>query len=180
MRPAYRPALPNLPAMPLPSNPAQASLPDVLQARLRLGLRNWAKRTLLWSAFLAIFSVHFPALKFVLLGWIVFSALSLALLLAGLKLARNLKGGTTFSFGMGGMGNPVGQMPGPFAQSGSFASAEDVATPQAAPDDPPPRARGGASNEVIEIDAEVLPPEEPESADHTSHRQPKPREIYEG
>lgn len=160
--------------MPISTDPAQGSLPEILQARLRQGLRNWAKRTLLWSAFLAIFSVHFPTLKVILAFWIVFSVLHLAMILAGMKLARNLTGGgTTVSFGMGG--GPVHS--GAFGQAGPFAGSGDVSTPQASPDDPPPRAKDDrqGAGEVIEIDAEVLPPDTP-----APHRQPKPREIHEG
>lgn len=139
---------------PPPSSPG--SLPDVLQARLRVGLQNWFKRTVLWGALFAIFSVQMPFLKAVLVGWIIFSGISLAFLLIGLKLAKHLKGGSV-SFGMGGMPQAQG-FPAPNAQ-----------------DEPPPRAPAGASNEVIEIDAEVLPPESP-----APHRTPKAKEIHEG
>ncbi|MDB6136507.1 MAG: hypothetical protein JWM59_4750 [Verrucomicrobiales bacterium] len=143
--------------LPSPSNSGSGSLPDMLQARLRQGLANWTKRTFLWGALFAIFSVHFPFLKAVLVGWIIFSAISLAFLLLGLKIAKNLKG-TTVSFGMGGM--PAGQ---------EFPTAS-------LQEEPPPRAPASSANpsEVIEIDAEVLPPETP-----PPHRTPRSREIQD-
>ncbi|MES2706691.1 MAG: hypothetical protein V4726_08835 [Verrucomicrobiota bacterium] len=139
----------------LSSNSSPGSLPDALQARLRLALMNWTKRTLLWGAFLAIFSIQIPFLKAVLVGWIIFSAISLAFLLLGMKFAKHLKTGSV-SFGMGG------------------APRSQGFPPQNAQDEPPPRAPGGPG-EVIEIDAEVLPPETP-----APHRTPKVREIHEG
>ena len=59
------------------------NLPDLLRARLKLGLFNWGKRTLIWTAFLGIVSTLAPGLRFLLVGWLVFSAISLAALLLG-------------------------------------------------------------------------------------------------
>lgn len=110
-----------------------------LEVRLRLGLKNWAKRTLLWGSFFFIFSLRVPFFKFLLVAWIIFSCISLAFLLLGLKLAKNLQGGA-FTFNVGG--RPV---------------SNQAARPQ---DEPPPRV-ASTPGEVIEIDTEVLPPENP-------------------
>ena len=77
------------------------NLPELLQARLKLGLFNWGKRTVIWTMALGLLSAIAPGLRFLLIGWLIFSALSLAALLLGLKLAKNLRVSTaTFPQGM--------------------------------------------------------------------------------
>lgn len=123
-----------------------------LEARLRLGLRNWTKRTFLWGSFFFIFSLRVPFLRYLLAAWIVFSGVSLAFLLLGLKLAKNLQGGA-FTFKVGGMPAP------------------HQARPQ---DEPSPRV-ASTPGEVIEIDTEVLPPENPVS----EGRAAIPRQVHD-
>lgn len=125
------------------------NLPDLLQARLKLGLMNWGKRTLIWTAALGLLSTQSPFFKVVLIGWLLFSAISLAGLLLGLKLASHLKTGTAAAFPQG-MNEPRdvgGGRPDPLPQ-------EDFPSYHA------PSGRHAVSDEIIEIEAEVLPPEE--------------------
>ncbi len=74
------------------------NLPELLQARLKLGLLNWGKRTVIWTLVLGLLTAMAPGLRFLLIAWLLFSALSLAALLLGLKLAKNLKVTTTAAF----------------------------------------------------------------------------------
>jgi hypothetical protein len=55
------------------------NLPELLQARLKLGLFNWGKRTLIWSMALALLARVVPGLWFLLIGWLIFSALILVI-----------------------------------------------------------------------------------------------------
>jgi hypothetical protein len=121
------------------------NLPELLQARLKLGLFNWGKRTLIWTTVLGLLSTQVPPFKVLLIGWIVFSAISLAGLLLGLKLAKHLKTGTTASFP-----HPTGE---PRDVGGNRLEPVD-------PNEHPERStrRSSADDEIIEIEAEVLPP----------------------
>ncbi len=124
------------------------NLPELLQARLKLGLFNWGKRTVIWTMALGLLSAIAPGLRFLLIGWLLFSALSLAALLLGLKLAKNLRVSTaTFPQGM----NEPRDVGGDRMESGD------------ADDDYPSHhahtGRNAVSDEIIEIEAEVLPPE---------------------
>ncbi len=117
------------------------NLPDLLQARLKLGLLNWGRRTLLWTAVLALLSSQIPFFKVALIAWIIYSGLALVGLLLGLKFAKHLKVGAAFS-----------SPPAPPRDVGGDRPAEaDLA--DAAPGD----------QEIIDIEAEVLPPEPPRS-----------------
>ncbi len=125
------------------------NLPELLQARLKLGLFNWGKRTFIWTMALGLLTAMAPGLRFLLIAWLIFSALSLAALLLGLKLAKNLKVGTATAFSQAGNEprDVGGHRPEP-------AEVED--------DDPHHQAHTGrhaVSDEIIEIEAEVLPPE---------------------
>lgn len=129
-------------------NPPQ-NLTELLQARLKLGLFNWGKRTVIWTLVLGLLSAVAPGLRFLLIGWLLFSAISLAALLFGLKLAKNFKAGSVSAFPA--PGNEPRDVGGP---------RPDI--PEEAPDFPSPHARRGrsaVSDEIIEIEAEVLPPE---------------------
>lgn len=124
------------------------NLPEVLQARLKLGLVNWVRRTLVWTGILGLLSAMAPGMRVFLIAWLVFSAISLAALLFGLKLAKHLKTGTASVFPQG-MNEPRdvgGTRPDPIDD-----------------EDPAPhhghRGRNAVSDEIIEIEAEVLPPE---------------------
>ena len=123
------------------------NLPELLQARLKLGLFNWGKRTVIWTMALGLLSAIAPGLRFLLIGWLIFSALSLAALLLGLKLAKNLKVSTaTFPQGMNEPRDVGGDR---MESSGDY-------------DYPSHHAHTGGnavSDEIIEIEAEVLPPE---------------------
>ena len=124
------------------------NLPDVLQARLKLGLFNWGKRTVIWTMALGLLTAIAPGLRFILIGWLLFSAISLAALLLGLKLAKNLKTGTgAFSTGRDEPRDVGGTRP------------EPVETDDHYPDHQTHTGRNAVSDEIIEIEAEVMPPE---------------------
>lgn len=126
------------------------NLPELLQARLRLGLFNWGKRTLIWTMALGLITAMAPGLRFLLIGWLLFSALSLVALLVGLKLAKNLKVSTTAAF------------PREHDQPrdvGGHRPGSDLDEPE--PRHPSHTGRTAVSDEIIEIEAEVLPPETP-------------------
>lgn len=125
------------------------NLPDLLQARLKLSLLNWSRRTLIWSAVLGLFAMQVPFAKVLLIGWLVFSGLSLAGLLLGLKLARHLKTATV---------TPITVNRTPHAHSGPIGDQE--MTPEGFPRDGHSGRREVVEGEVIEIDAEVLPADE--------------------
>lgn len=132
------------------------NLPEIIQARLKLGLFNWGKRTIIWTLALGLLTAVAPGLKFILIAWLIFSALSLAGLLLGLKLAQNLKTGGAGAF-MGTMGN-MGQPSEPRHAGGHRPEVDE----DHAADFPPAQAHSGraaVSDEIIEIEAEVLPPE---------------------
>ena len=128
------------------------NLPEVLQARLRQGLFNWGKRTIIVTTVLVLLSMRFPPLKLLLIAWIVFSLFSLAALLLGMKLAKHLKTGTFSAF-------PQGGQPEPRDVGG------DRHDPELDPESdfhqhPGSRhAHTTLNDEIIEIEAEVLPPE---------------------
>lgn len=124
------------------------NVPEILQARLKLGLLNWGRRTLIWTTVLGLLSTQIPFARVLLIGWIVFSVISLAGLLLGLKLASHLKAGTTTAFPQG-MNEPRdvgGDRPEPLS--------EDTYPPHH-----PHTGRNAVSDEIIEIETEVLPPE---------------------
>ncbi len=130
------------------------NLPELLQARMKLALFNWGKRTFIWSLALGLLSAMAPSLRFLLILWLVFSAFSLAAILIGLKIAKNLKFGSTSAFPSPGPNEPRdvgGHRPPPH-------EAEDDPSPQPAHG---PSKRSAASDEIIEIEAEVLPPDRP-------------------
>lgn len=125
------------------------NLPEVLQARLRLALFNWGKRTLIGTTLLGLLSTRVPFFKAVLIAWIVFSLFSLAALLLGMKLAKHLKTGTFSAF-------PQGGQPEPRDVGGDRPDHDSE------PEYPTPGGRHShqtLSDEIIEIEAEVLPPE---------------------
>jgi hypothetical protein len=129
------------------------NLPELLQARRKLGLFNWGKRTLIWSMALALLASVAPGLRFLLIGWLIFSALSLAILLIGLKVAGALKTGTISTF--------------PGTATCAPGEPRDVGgtRPEFTPQEEFPgrhahAARPAVSDEIIEIEAEVLPPEQ--------------------
>ena len=124
------------------------NLPDLLQARLKLGLFNWGKRTITWTLALGLLSAIAPAMKVFLIAWLLFSALSLAALLLGLKLARNFKAGTAAAFPQSR--NQPRDVGGP---------RPEPLTEEVYPTHQAHTGRNGASDEIIEIEAEVLPPE---------------------
>ena len=137
------PSLPSRQPMSAPQN-----LPELLQARLKLGLVNWVRRTLLWACVLGLLSTQIPPFRVLLIAWLIFSAFSLAALLFGLKLAKHLKTGTASVFPQG-MSEPRdvgGTRPDPIDE-----------------ENPAPHhghtGRNAVSDEIIEIEAEVLPPE---------------------
>lgn len=124
------------------------NLPELLQARLKLGLVNWARRTLIWTGVLGLLTAMAPGMKFLLIAWLLFSAFSLAALLFGLKLAKHLKTNTS----------------GVFPQS--MKEPRDVGGTRPVPIDEEEAApyhhhtgRNAVSDEIIEIEAEVLPPD---------------------
>jgi hypothetical protein len=124
------------------------NLPELLQARLKLGLFNWGKRTVIWTMALGLLTAMAPGMRFFLIAWLIFSAFSLAALLLGLKLAKNLKvAATTFPQGM----NEPRDVGGDRMESSD--EADDY------PSHHSHRGRNGVSDEIIEIEAEVLPPE---------------------
>ncbi|MES2468375.1 MAG: hypothetical protein V4675_13800 [Verrucomicrobiota bacterium] len=124
------------------------NLPELLQARLKLGLFNWGKRTVIWTMALGLLSAIAPGLRFLLIGWLIFSALSLAALLLGLKLAKNLRVSTaTFPQGM----NEARDVGGDRMESSD--EADDY------PSHHSHTGRNAVSDEIIEIEAEILPPE---------------------
>ncbi len=124
------------------------NLPELLQARLKLGLFNWGKRTVIWTMALGLLTAMAPGMRFFLIAWLIFSALSLAALLLGLKLAKNLKVSTaTFPQGMNEPRDVGGTRPEP-------AEVEDDY-----PHHHTHTGRNAVNDEVIEIEAEVLPPE---------------------
>lgn len=125
------------------------NLPELLQARLKLGLFNWGKRTVIWTMALGLLSAIAPGLRFLLVGWLVFSALSLAALLLGLKLAKNLKVSTATAF-------PTGRNE-PRDVGGT--RPEPAAVEEDSPYHQAHTGRNAVSDEIIEIEAEVLPPE---------------------
>jgi hypothetical protein len=125
------------------------NLPELLQARLKLGLFNWGKRTVIWTLALGLLTAMAPGLRFLLIGWLLFSALSLIALLVGLKLAKGLKVSTTAAF--------PGERNEPRDVGGTRPEPAEV-------DDGTPHrhthtGRNEVSDEIIEIEAEVLPPE---------------------
>ena len=123
------------------------NLPELLQARLKLGLFNWGKRTVIWTMALGLLSAIAPGMRFLLIGWLIFSALSLGALLLGLKLAKNLKVSTaTFPQGM----NEPRDVGGDRMESSDH---DDYPSHHAH------TGRNAVSDEIIEIEAEVLPPE---------------------
>ena len=123
------------------------NLPELLQARLKLGLFNWGKRTVIWTMALGLLSAIAPGMRFLLIGWLIFSALSLGALLLGLKLAKNLKVSTaTFPQGM----NEPRDVGGDRMESSDH---DDYLSHHAH------TGRNAVSDEIIEIEAEVLPPE---------------------
>lgn len=124
---------------------APPNLPELLQARLKLGLFNWGKRTLIWTTALGLLATQVPLFKILLIGWIVYSAVSLAAILLGLKLANHLKMGTS-SFPQ-----PVDE---PRDVGNGRTEPMDSSTPQAGS-----ARRSAVDDEIIEIEAEVLPPE---------------------
>lgn len=127
------------------SNPQNLS--DLLQARLKLSLFNWAKRTLLWTAALGLLTTQVPPVRFLLIGWILFSAISLVGLLLGLKIAGKLKTKITFNF-------PQSSDEPRNVSNGRGEIREEET------DLPPVQGRRTAVNdEIIDIEAEVLPPE---------------------
>ncbi len=127
------------------SNPQNLS--DLLQARLKLSLFNWAKRTLLWTAALGLLTTQVPPVRFLLIGWILFSAISLVGLLLGLKIAGKLKTKITFNF-------PQSSDEPRNVSNGRGELREEET------DLPPVQGRRTAVNdEIIDIEAEVLPPE---------------------
>ena len=131
-------------------NPPQ-NLPDILQARLKLGLFNWGKRTVIWTLALGLLSAVAPMMRFLLIGWLLFSALSLAALLLGLKLAKNFKAGAATAFPEGGdEPRDVGGI-----------RPEPVEVAEDSPHYQAHTGRNAVSDEIIEIEAEVLPPERP-------------------
>ena len=124
------------------------NLPELLQARLKLGLFNWGKRTVIWTMALGLLTAMAPGMRFLLIAWLIFSAFSLAALLLGLKLAKNLKvAATTYPQGM----NEPRDVGGDRMESSD--EADDY------PSHHSHRGRNGVSDEIIEIEAEVLPPE---------------------
>ena len=127
------------------------NLPDLLQARLKLGLFNWGKRTIIWTLALGLLTAMAPGLRFLLIGWLLFSALSLAALLVGLKLAKNFKAGTAAAFPQ--RSNESRDVGGPRPEA--VEREEDYPTNHAH------TGRNAVSDEIIEIEAEVLPPEPP-------------------
>lgn len=127
------------------------NLPELLQARLQLGLFNWGKRTVIWTMALGLLTALAPGLRFILIAWLIYSALSLAALLLGLKLAKNLKTGATAAFPTNrDQPRDVGG-----TRPESIEPEDDSPTRQAH------TGRNTASDEIIEIEAEVLPPERP-------------------
>lgn len=138
------------------------NLPEMLQARLKLGLFNWGKRTVIWSAVLGLLSTQAPPFRFLLVGWIIFSLISLAAILVGMKIARNLQSvtmGTTGFGGAGGMGSAPG-VPGVTDGSSYSYPGSDTAFADADPGSARATHRPiPQDGEVIEIEAEVLPPE---------------------
>ena len=127
------------------SNPQNLS--DLLQARLKLSLFNWAKRTLLWTAALGLLTTQVPPVRFLLIGWILFSAISLVGLLLGLKIAGKLKTKITFNF-------PQSSDEPRNVSNGRGEIREEET------DLPPVQGRRTAVNDkIIDIEAEVLPPE---------------------
>ncbi|MDB6071125.1 MAG: hypothetical protein JWL81_2296 [Verrucomicrobiales bacterium] len=132
------------------------NLPEVLQARLRLGLFNWGKRTIIGTTLIGLISTRVPFFKLVLIAWIVFSLFSLAALLLGMKLAKHLKTGTFSAFPQGGQPEPrdVG------------GDRPDHDPEPEIPHSHHPGARHSnptLNDEIIEIEAEVLPPEKTKS-----------------
>ncbi len=124
------------------------NLPELLQARLKLGLFNWGKRTITWTLVLGLLTAMAPGLRFLLIAWLLFSALSLVALLVGLKLANNLKVNTSvFPQGMNEPRDVGGTRPEP-------AEVEDNTPHRHAHS-----GRNEVGDEIIEIEAEVLPPE---------------------
>ena len=124
------------------------NLPELLQARLKLGLFNWGKRTVIWTMALGLLTAMAPGMRFFLIAWLIFSALSLAALLLGLKLAKNLRVSTaTFPQGM----NEPRDVGGDRMESSD--DADDYPSHHAH------SGRNAVSDEIIEIEAEVLPPE---------------------
>ena len=124
------------------------NLPELLQARLKLGLVNWARRTLIWTGVLGLLTAMAPGMRFFLIAWLLFSAFSLAALLFGLKLAKHLKTGTTGTFPQG-MNEPRdvgGTRPVPLDEDETPTHYDHT-------------RRNAVSDEIIEIEAEVLPPE---------------------
>jgi hypothetical protein len=124
------------------------NLPELLQAKLKLALVNWARRTVIWTGILGLLSAMAPGIWVFLIAWLVFSAFSLAALLFGLKLAKNLKTGTASGFPQG--------MHEPRDVGGTRPDSIDE-------EDPAPHhghsGRNAVNDEIIEIEAEVLPPE---------------------
>ena len=125
------------------------NLPELLQARLKLGLFNWGKRTVIWTVALGLLTAIAPGMRFVLIAWLMFSAFSLAALLLGLKLAKNLKVGTPTAF-------PTGRNE---PRDVGGIRPEPAAEEQEHPHHHAHTGRNAVSDEIIEIEAEVLPPD---------------------
>ena len=135
--------------------PAPQNLPEMLQARLQLGLFNWVKRTATWTLVLGGVSLLAPGLKFLLIGWWLFSGLSLAAILLGMKFASKLKSGVGAGTVGGGVGEPrvVGGTRPAAAAEEDFPTASGHHRPHGH------QGHAAADDEIIEIEAEVLPPE---------------------
>jgi len=88
-----------------------------------------------------------------LIGWLIFSALSLAILLIGLKVAGALKTGTISTF-PGTANSAPGEPRDVGGTRPEFTPQEEVTGRHPHP------ARSAVSDEIIEIEAEVLPPEQ--------------------
>ncbi len=152
-----------MPGSPTPnSTPGpQASLPGLLEAKLKQSLARWGWRTAMWGIPLAWLSTRAALGKFLFIGWIIFSLITLAALLLGLKMAKKL--------GEAGLGGMAAGMGGGTSVGGGGAGGGPDVFGNAIPRSPHATSRPPAGEgDIIEIEAEVLPPEPPEPPRHTA------------
>lgn len=101
-------------------------------------LKRWGLRTGLWGLGLFLLSLWAPALKFLFILWLIFAVAAGAFILLGARFLRRLQTGGVF-----------------FATSAAPSGLDRD-------EEPPPwagrQSRRESEGEVIEVEAEVLPP----------------------
>lgn len=131
--------------MPVFSFSNQSPGPRNLEVVLRQSLARWGWRTVMWGIPLGWLATRAALGKFIFIAWIIYSLLTLAALLFGLKMARKLA-----EAGFAG-GPPRGQARDfeGGVEDGTSIPSSTRATRR------PPEGEG----DIIDIEAEVLPPE---------------------